>query len=66
MQCERGDKEWRDSAVAGESEEGDGGKEMGESGRERRSIEQPVCCGEDEKGRDPPKVEVHGDEGDSK
>lgn len=59
MQCERGEEERTDSAVAGESESGDGGNEVGESGSE------PVCCGDEEKGRDPPKGEGHGDEGGS-
>lgn len=53
-----------DSAVAGESEVGDGGNEMGESGSETWPLEQ-VRCGEEEKGTDPPKVVGHGDEGGS-
>lgn len=52
-----------DSAVAGEREVGDGGNEIGERGSEIRLLEQ-VCCGEEEKGRDPPKVVVVGHDGD--
>lgn len=64
MQCDRGEEEGIDSAVAGESEVGDGGNEIGESGSETRPFEQ-VCCGEEEKGRDPPKAVGHGDKGGS-
>ena len=53
-----------DSAVAGESEVGDGGNEMGESGSETRPLEQ-ARCGEEEKGTEPPKVVGHGGEGGS-
>lgn len=53
-----------DSAVAGDSEAGDGGNEAGESGCERRPFEQ-VWCGEEENGRDPVKGGGHGDEGGS-
>lgn len=46
--------------MAGDSEGGDGGKELSERGRERRSLVQ-VCSGEEERGR----VVGHGDEGGS-
>ncbi|CAB1435145.1 unnamed protein product [Pleuronectes platessa] len=49
-----------DSAVAGESEMGDGGKEMGESGSEIRPL-QVVCSGEEERVMNPPKVVGHRD-----
>lgn len=50
--------------MAGESEAGDGGNEVGESGCETRPFVQ-VCCGEVENGRDPLKLVGHGDEGGS-
>lgn len=59
MQCERAEEECVDSAVAGESEVGDEGNEIGESGSERQPFEQ-VSCSEEEKGKDPPKVVGHG------
>ncbi|KAG7225800.1 hypothetical protein INR49_014451 [Caranx melampygus] len=62
--CKRGEEELTDSTVAGESEEGEGGNEIGESGSEIWLLEQ-VCCGEEEKGREPPKGLEHGDEGGS-
>lgn len=64
MQCERGEEEGTDSAVAGESEAGDKGNEVGESGCERWPLEQ-VRCGEDENGTEPLKAGGHGDEGGS-
>lgn len=48
LQGRRGE-EREDSAVAGESETGEGGKEMGDSGSESWLLLQ-MCCGEDEKG----------------
>lgn len=57
-QCKRGEEDWTHSALDGESEAGDGGKDVGESGCGRQPFER-VCCGE-EKGSDPV-----GDEGGS-
>lgn len=44
--CNRGEEDWTDPALAGESEAGDGGKDVGESGHGRQMLE-GVCCGED-------------------
>lgn len=63
-QCDRGEEEWIDSAVAGERDAGDGGSEVGDSGSKRRWLER-VCWGEAESGREPLKVMGHGEEGGS-
>lgn len=60
-QCESGEEDWRDSAVAGDSDAGDGGREVGESGSNRRPLEQ-LCWDEKEKGSDPSKVLGNGEE----
>lgn len=65
MKCERGEEELTDSTAAGESEEGEGGNEIGESGSEIWLLEQ-VCCGEEEKVRERPRgLLEHRDEGGS-
>lgn len=63
-QCESGEEEWMDSAVAGDSDAGDGGREVGDSGSKRRPLEQ-LWWGEEENGSDTPKVLGHGEEGGS-
>lgn len=60
-QCESGEEDWMDSAVAGDSDAGDGGREVGDSGSNRRPVEQ-LCWGEEEKESDPSKVLGNGEE----
>lgn len=60
-QCESGEEDWMDSAVAGDSEAGDGGREVGDSGSNRWPLEQ-LCWGEEENGSDPTKVLGNGEE----
>lgn len=63
-QSDSGEEDWMDSAVAGDSDAGDGGREVGDSGSKRRPLEQ-LCWGEEENGSDPPKLPGHGEEGGS-
>lgn len=57
-ECKRGEEDWTHSALAGESEAGDGGKEVAERGCGRQPLEQ--VCWQEESGSDPV-----GDEGGS-
>lgn len=56
-----GEEDWRDCAVAGDSDAGDDGREVGDSGSNRRLLEQ-LCWGEEENGSDPSKVLGNGEE----
>lgn len=60
-QCESGDEDWMDSAVAGDSDAGDGGREVGDSGSSRRPVEQ-LWWGEEENGSDPSKAVGNSEE----
>lgn len=60
-QCESGEDDWMNSAVAGDSEVGDDGREVGDSGNKRRPVEQ-LCWGDGENGSDPTKLLGNGEE----